>query len=63
MYLPSPPLGLYDTQYAHRTAPECRGRLKTDEEGKYGYRAIVPAPYFIRYDVGLSFYSDGFLNS
>lgn len=42
--------GLYDTQYPHRTAPECRGRLKTDEEGKYGYRAIVPAPYFIRHD-------------
>ena len=46
------PSGLYDTQYAHRTAPECRGRLKTDEEGKYGYRAIVPVPYFIRHDVG-----------
>jgi hypothetical protein len=49
------PSGLYDTQYAQRTAPECRGRLKTDSEGKYGYRAVVPAPYFIRHDVGPSF--------
>jgi protocatechuate 3,4-dioxygenase beta subunit len=34
-------------QYEERTAPECRGRLRTDREGKYGYRAIVPVPYFI----------------
>ena len=42
------PLGLYDTQYAQRTAPECRGRLKTDEEGKYGCCAVVPVLYFIK---------------
>ena len=41
------PLGLYDVQYAERTAPECRGRLRTDGEGKYGYRAIVPVSYAI----------------
>jgi hypothetical protein len=58
---PSPlPLGLYDTQYADRTAPDCRGRLKTDEEGKYGYRAIVPAPYFVPHDVKSSSYSYSF---
>lgn len=38
-------------QYAERTAPECRGRLKTDEEGKYGYRAVVPVSYAIPDDV------------
>lgn len=46
------PLGLYDMQYAERTAPECRGRLRTDGEGKYGFRAIVPVSYAIPDDVG-----------
>jgi protocatechuate 3,4-dioxygenase beta subunit len=45
------PLGVYDLQYAERTAPECRGRLRTDGEGKYGYRAIVPVSYAIPDDV------------
>lgn len=45
------PLGVYDMQYAERTAPECRGRLRTDGEGKYGYRAIVPVSYAIPDDV------------
>jgi len=49
------PLGLYDVQYTERFAPECRGRLRTDGEGKYGYRAVVPVPYFIRRDVQSSF--------
>lgn len=49
------PLGLYDVEYAERTAPECRGRLRTDGEGKYGYRAIVPVPYAIPDDVGRNF--------
>jgi len=54
--LPSPPpLGLYDSQYEERTGPECRGRLRTDGEGKYGYRAVVPAAYFIPCHVGSSF--------
>ena len=39
-------------EYAERTAPECRGRLRTDGEGKYGYRAIVPVSYAIPDDVG-----------
>ena len=45
------PVGRYDVEYTERTVPECRGRLRTDEEGKYGYRAVVPVPYFIRRDV------------
>ena len=44
-------LGVYDMQYAERTGPECRGRLRTDGEGKYGYRAIVPVSYAIPDDV------------
>ena len=46
-----PLVGLYDIEYTERTAPECRGRLRTDGEGKYGYRAVVPVPYSIRRDV------------
>lgn len=44
-------VGLYDIKYSERTAPECRGRLRTDGEGKYGYRAVIPVPYSIRRDV------------
>ena len=38
-------------QYAERIAPECRGRLRANGEGKYGYRAIVPVSYAIPNDV------------
>ncbi|KAI0302434.1 aromatic compound dioxygenase [Multifurca ochricompacta] len=37
--------GFYDTQYSDRAVPDCRGRLVTDGEGKYGYRAVVPVSY------------------
>jgi len=37
--------GFYDTQYEDRVVPDCRGRLVTDKDGKYGYRAIVPIAY------------------
>jgi len=37
--------GFYDTQYADRAVPDCRGRLVTNKDGKYGYRAIVPVSY------------------
>ncbi|EIW85817.1 aromatic compound dioxygenase [Coniophora puteana RWD-64-598 SS2] len=37
--------GFYDTQYTSREAPDCRGRLRTDSEGRYSYRAVVPVPY------------------
>ncbi|KAI0916025.1 hypothetical protein AcW1_009408 [Taiwanofungus camphoratus] len=38
-------LGFYDTQYATREKPDCRGRLRSDKDGKYGYRAVVPVAY------------------
>jgi len=41
------PKGFYDTQYSDRTRPDCRGRLRSDEEGRYGYRAVVPVAYAI----------------
>jgi protocatechuate 3,4-dioxygenase beta subunit len=37
--------GLYDVQYADRVVADCRGRLGTDKDGRYGYRAVVPVPY------------------
>ncbi|KAG6377344.1 Intradiol ring-cleavage dioxygenase [Boletus reticuloceps] len=37
--------GYYDTQYADRTHPDCRGRLHTAKDGSFGYRAIVPHAY------------------
>jgi len=39
--------GFYDTQYSDRTKPDCRGRLRSDDQGHYGYRAIVPVGYAI----------------
>ncbi|KAH9946907.1 aromatic compound dioxygenase [Amylocystis lapponica] len=38
-------LGFYDTQYADRAQPDCRGRLRSGKDGKYGYRAVVPVAY------------------
>ena len=35
-----------------RSVPDCRGRLRTDAEGTYGYRAVVPVSYPIPGDVG-----------
>ncbi|KAJ8596164.1 aromatic compound dioxygenase [Rhizopogon salebrosus TDB-379] len=37
--------GFYDTQYADRSHPDCRGRLRSDKSGRYGYRAVVPVAY------------------
>ncbi|KZT71927.1 aromatic compound dioxygenase [Daedalea quercina L-15889] len=37
--------GFYDTQYQDREKPDCRGRLRSDKEGRYGYRAVVPVAY------------------
>ncbi|KAF5363186.1 hypothetical protein D9758_008337 [Tetrapyrgos nigripes] len=44
--------GLYDNQYeeAERDGPECRGRLRSDEEGKYAFRGVVPVSYPIYVD-------------
>jgi protocatechuate 3,4-dioxygenase beta subunit len=47
-------LGFYDTQYVDRGVPDCRGRLRSDKDGKYGYRAVVPVPYPIPGDVSVS---------
>lgn len=44
-------LGYYDTQRAVRDAPDCRGRLRTDKDGRYSYRAVVPVAYPIPGDV------------
>ncbi|KZT36255.1 aromatic compound dioxygenase [Sistotremastrum suecicum HHB10207 ss-3] len=37
--------GFYDTQYADRDHPDCRGRLKSDVNGAYAFRAVVPVAY------------------
>lgn len=42
--------GFYDTQYDSFTA-DCRGRLYTDEEGRYAFRAVLPVAYPIPNDV------------
>jgi protocatechuate 3,4-dioxygenase beta subunit len=47
--------GLYDTQYAQRAAPDCRGFVRTADDGSYAFRAVVPVDYSIPTDgpVGL----------
>jgi hypothetical protein len=55
----APLTGLYDIQYADRLVPDCRGRLVTDQNGKYAYRAVVPISYPIPIDVS-SFFWAGF---
>ncbi|MCO5598541.1 hypothetical protein L7F22_052638 [Adiantum nelumboides] len=42
--------GKYDTQYEGRSEADCRGRLISDEQGYYSYRAILPTPYPIPND-------------
>ncbi|KAA1472435.1 aromatic compound dioxygenase [Dentipellis sp. KUC8613] len=37
--------GFYDTQYSQRDKPDCRGRLRSNAKGEYGYRAVVPVAY------------------
>ncbi|TFK25328.1 intradiol ring-cleavage dioxygenase [Coprinopsis marcescibilis] len=39
--------GHYDVQYENRTGPDCRGRLKSQDDGRFAYRAVVPVPYSI----------------
>ncbi len=43
--------GLYDTQYKDREGPDCRGRLKSAEDGSFSFRAVVPVAYPIPGDV------------
>jgi len=42
--------GLYDTQYDDRKEPDCRGRLRSSEDGSYAFRAVVPVSYPIPSD-------------
>jgi len=42
--------GFYDVQYADRAAPEGRAVLRSDKEGKFWFKAIVPVPYPIPHD-------------
>ncbi|KAG1849967.1 Intradiol ring-cleavage dioxygenase [Suillus subluteus] len=37
--------GFYDIQYEDRTHPDCRGRLRSGDDGRFGYRAVVPVAY------------------
>lgn len=38
-------LGFYDTQYANRSGPDCRGRLRTGDGGVFRFQAVVPVSY------------------
>jgi len=37
--------GTYDTQRADRDGPDCRGRFRTDKDGKYSFKGVVPVAY------------------
>ncbi|KAK1224673.1 hypothetical protein PQX77_012419 [Marasmius sp. AFHP31] len=43
-------MGMYDTQYANRDHPDCRGVVTSSEDGSYAYRAVVPVSYPIPSD-------------
>ncbi|KAF5345139.1 hypothetical protein D9758_009670 [Tetrapyrgos nigripes] len=38
--------GLDDTQYAEQDTPDCRGKLESDVEGNYFFRAVVRDAFF-----------------
>jgi len=42
--------GHYDTQYADRGGPDCRGIVKSDSQGCYWFKGIRPVPYPIPHD-------------
>lgn len=42
--------GFYDVQYADRDGPDCRAVVRTDDDGSFFFRAIVPVPYPIPSD-------------
>ncbi|WYZ39492.1 hypothetical protein EsH8_III_001406 [Colletotrichum jinshuiense] len=42
--------GFYDVQYAERDGPDCRAVLRSDEDGYFYVKAIVPVPYPIPND-------------
>ncbi|KAG9044702.1 hypothetical protein FS837_007678 [Tulasnella sp. UAMH 9824] len=37
--------GFYDTQHADRQGPDYRGRLRSQDDGSYAFRGIVPIAY------------------
>ncbi|KAJ4138714.1 hypothetical protein NW768_002573 [Fusarium equiseti] len=42
--------GFYDVQHADRNGPDGRAILKSDSEGNFWFKAIVPVPYPIPHD-------------
>ncbi|RFN53265.1 putative hydroxyquinol-1,2-dioxygenase [Fusarium flagelliforme] len=42
--------GFYDVQHADRNGPDGRAVLKSDNEGNFWFKAIVPVPYPIPHD-------------
>ena len=46
-------LGQYDVQNPNQTTADCRGRLFSDHDGRYVFRAVVPPPYGIPSDVSV----------
>ncbi|KAL7272660.1 hypothetical protein RUND412_004532 [Rhizina undulata] len=42
--------GHYDTQYEGRDHPDCRGILRSDENGDFWFKAVRPVPYPIPHD-------------
>jgi protocatechuate 3,4-dioxygenase beta subunit len=42
--------GHYDTQYEGRQGPDYRGRLHSDKNGDFWFKAIRPVPYPIPHD-------------
>jgi len=45
--------GHYDTQYSDRSHPDYRGRLRSDKNGDFWFKAIRPVPYPIPHDGSL----------
>ena len=44
-YILPPTRGYYGTQHTDHPTSDCRGRLRTEEQGRYGNHAIVPIAY------------------
>jgi len=42
--------GFYDVQYENRSGPDGRAVLRSDENGRFWFKAIVPVPYPIPHD-------------
>ena len=42
--------GFYDVQYGDKDGPDGRAVLKSDENGSFWFKAIVPVPYPIPHD-------------